>query len=124
MNEFVCREGVFAKSTQKQVVATLSLLQRYRQLANQQPPVEDSDKAQKRLYGLILVAILRKAGLNLPLNHRGKVWRNWGCEEEIKMYRDCMAVRKRVNERIRVYQFETKEVRRRFSHLLSRYDED
>jgi len=41
----------------------------------------------------------------------------------IKMYRDQQKIRDRANKRVRIYQFETKECKDRFSHLLSDYNE-
>ena len=38
--------------------------------------------------------------------------------------RDQRAIRDRILSRVRVYHFETQAARRRFAHLLSRYDED
>lgn len=42
---------------------------------------------------------------------------------QMRLRRDCRAVRDRVTRRVRVYQFETKEVRARFSHLLASRDD-
>ncbi len=51
-------------------------------------------------------------------------WRKMDYSYQIQFVRDQYRLHDRINKRIRVYQFETREVRRRFGHLLSRYDED
>jgi hypothetical protein len=138
MNQPVCREGAFADFNHDQVAGTLAMLRYYRRVARDLPEgamaprfgrenrglLMGREEAANRLQGLILVAILKKAGSVPPLNHRGRDCRKWDSMEQVRMARDCRAVRDRVNRRVRVYQFETKEVRRRFGHLLSRYDED
>jgi len=47
----------------------------------------------------------------------------WEQDYENRAYRDSRAARDRVARRIRVYQFETKEARRRLGHLLSERDD-
>lgn len=42
---------------------------------------------------------------------------------QIRLVRDAQRVQNRVRGRVRIYQFETPEVRARFSHLLSGYDD-
>jgi hypothetical protein len=138
VNQSVCRAGAFYEATREQVRGTLSLLRYYRRAIEELPEGRkvrvpgrdnwghymDSLEAATRLYKMQAEAILRKAGSLPPLNHRGKPCRKWDAMEQTRMVRDCYRVRDRVTRRVRVYQFETAEVRRRFGHLLSRYDED
>jgi hypothetical protein len=59
-----------------------------------------------------------RGGLDTP---RG---RNDNTDYYWQEYRDKRAIEDHNIRRVRIYQFETSEARRRFSNLLSRYDED
>jgi hypothetical protein len=64
--------------------------------------------------------------LDRRINSKGglvEIGRKYDSLYQIAMYRDCMAARDHSQRRIRIYQFETVEARRRLSHLLSRYDD-
>lgn len=50
-------------------------------------------------------------------------WRKLDGEYQTRLRRDAYRVRDIVRDRVRVYQFETPEIRRRYGHLLSRYDD-
>ena len=50
-------------------------------------------------------------------------WRKLDPQYQIALRRDADRVRDRVERRVRVYQFETQEITRRFGHLLARYDD-
>ncbi len=71
-------------------------------------------EARRHLDRLIDVAINRKAGI--PDETYAE------CEQMTHWRRDQQRLRD-IGQRIRVYQFETVEVRQRFGHLLSRYDD-
>jgi hypothetical protein len=73
-------------------------------------------EARKRLWHMINVAINRKAG------SPDEPSKKWGDSYQAQCRRDQEALRK-LHHGIRVYQFDTREVRRRFGHLLSRYDD-
>lgn len=47
--------------------------------------------------------------------------RKWSMDYYYTAFRDSRRIRDKVQRRIAVYQFETKEARRRFAHLLSGY---
>ena len=72
------------------------------------------EQARRHLDRLIDVAINRKAGI--PDETYAE------CEQMTHWRRDQQRLRD-IGQRIRVYQFETVEVRQRFGHLLSRYDD-
>lgn len=50
-------------------------------------------------------------------------WRRLDPAYQVALQRDANRIRDRVQHRVRIYQFETPELRRRFGHLLSSYDE-
>jgi hypothetical protein len=58
------------------------------------------------------------------LNHRGRRARKFDQDYETGFYRDQRRVRDIILTRLRVYQFETREVRARFGHLLATHEED
>lgn len=66
--------------------------------------------------------------LNQRINSRGGLGADCQCEtcvdpdQMARFYRDQQRLRN-IHKRIRVYQFETEECRRRFGHLLSHYDD-
>lgn len=51
-------------------------------------------------------------------------WRNWDDLTHWDFYRDQQALHNRLFRRIRVYQFNTATVRRRYGHLLACYEDD
>jgi hypothetical protein len=67
-------------------------------------------------------------GVNNRIMTRGEDWRPRGKKDNdtyfTDMMRDKHALQDKVNRRIRVYQFNTPEVKRRFVHLLSDRRED
>jgi hypothetical protein len=69
-----------------------------------------------RLAYLVNVAINRKAGIS------DVACRKQDPDYQARLRRDAWRLRD-IARRVRVYQFETPEVRDRFSHLLSRYDD-
>lgn len=73
-------------------------------------------EAKKKLHWLVQMAINRKAGIP---DRRG---RKDDPDYQIKLYRDQQRL-KDIARNIRVYQFETREVKKRFSHLLSNYND-
>jgi hypothetical protein len=110
--------------TRAQIAATVRLLKYYRKFVRQNEfekckNPEDrygvamtKGEAQARLMWLVDMAINRKAGrADVP-------GRKWESDWQAKIWRDCCRVRD-IARRVRVYQFETEEVRKRFSHLLS-----
>lgn len=74
------------------------------------------EEAGRKLDALINGAINKKAGW-------GPRGRKDSPEYAAQAYRDQQAIRRRITQRVRVYQFETPEARRRFGHLLSRRDD-
>ncbi len=58
-----------------------------------------------------------KAGLNAPRGRKDTP------EYQAALFRDSRRVRDILTRRMRVYQFETDEARRRFAHLLASYDD-
>jgi len=73
----------------------------------------------------IVKADFYKALLN-RINSRGGIverGRKFSQIYQASLYRDCQNVRAILTMHLRVYQFETKEVRQRFSHLLAHYDD-
>lgn len=50
-------------------------------------------------------------------------WRRLDPAYQVALQRDANRIRDRVQHRVRIFQFETPELRRRFGHLLSSYDE-
>ena len=76
----------------------------------------DRQAAQRRLSMLINVAINRKAGIP------DVACRKQESDYQTHLRRDQRRLQD-IRRRIRHYQFETAEVRRRFGHLLSRYDD-
>lgn len=77
----------------------------------------NKEQARRQLHWLIDVAINRKAGLPDVRDHRDTP------DYLTRLRRDYWRLIDIRQRRIRVYQFETPEVRRRFKHLLSRYDD-
>ena len=77
-------------------------------------------KTKAQFHAFLREKLHTKISNHLPWYRRG---RKWTAMEQVRMMRDCRAVRDLVTRRLRVYQFETAEVRRRFSHLLSDYRE-
>lgn len=59
---------------------------------------------------------------NVP-NHRGQASRKFDSMYQTGLIRDCRRVREIVTTRLRVYQFETPEIRFRFGHLLASYED-
>ena len=76
------------------------------------------DQYRRRFYFYLETAINRKAGISDCPGRKASR------EYQTMLYRDQRRVRDRVLNRVRVYQFETKEARKRFSHLLSSREED
>jgi hypothetical protein len=77
----------------------------------------DRHQARRRLTYLIDMAINRKAGIpDVPS-------RKHESDYQIRIFRDMRALHDRINRRVRVYQFETAEVRKRFQHLLVSRDD-
>jgi hypothetical protein len=117
--------GVYLNQPVEKIRATVKLLQYYRAFLRSdcteaKDPQQwgfylNKSQARRRLYWLIDIAINRKAGIECkdrccdPL-----IWVGW--------LRDRQRLRE-IGRRIRIYQFETEEVKKRFSHLLSRYDD-
>jgi hypothetical protein len=66
---------------------------------------------------LLHVAINRKAGIP------DIACRKQESDYQIAIARDCRRVHDKIRHRVRVYQFETAEIRARFGHLLSSRDE-
>jgi hypothetical protein len=62
--------------------------------------------------------------LRSVLNHNGRRARKFDQDYETSFYRDQRRVRDIILTRLRVYQFETREVRARFGHLLASHEED
>lgn len=117
--------GAYLNQPVEKIRATVKLLQYYRAFLRSdcreaKDPQQwgfylNQSQARRRLHLLIDVAINRKAGIACrdrccdPL-----IWVGW--------LRDRQRLLE-IHKRIRVYQFETEEVKKRFSHLLSRYDD-
>ncbi len=74
------------------------------------------DQARERLGWLVNVAIQRKAGIP------DVACRKQETDYQAGLIRDWLRLRD-IRRRVRVYQFESAEVRDRFSHLLARYDD-
>jgi hypothetical protein len=70
------------------------------------------DQARRRLYFLLDVAINRKAGIP------DEPFPKCGQDYQLRLRRDQSRLRD-LARRVRVYQFETGKVRRRFGHLLA-----
>jgi len=70
-----------------------------------------------------LKALHRRINLKAGIPADGGAGRKFESDYQISMRRDRDHVHDRMTRRIRVYQFETPEIRRRFGHLLSRYDD-
>mgnify|MGYP001565119092 FL=1 len=51
------------------------------------------------------------------------VWRKQDPDYQVKLRRDQDRLHQKIRARVRVYQFETDDVRRRYGHLLDRYDD-
>lgn len=111
--------------TVEAVQATIKLLRYYRQFlasectharipGDQFKDTMDKAEARRRLSKMIHVAINRKAGV--PQS------RKWSYEYQIGVYRDQQRLRD-IGSRVRVYQFETADMRRRFGHLLACHDD-
>lgn len=75
-------------------------------------------EAQRQLTDLIDVAINRKAGVPDVIGRRDE------SSHLISLRRDQRRLEDIRRIRLRVYQFETAEVRARFSHLLASFDDD
>jgi hypothetical protein len=83
----------------------------------------NKEQAKQKLNWLVHVAINRKAGIpDEPINHRGGPARRGTSDYDSKLRRDFRRLQD-IRRRIRVYQFETTEVRQRFGDRLARYDE-
>ena len=117
--------------TKQQIRGTITILRYYRTFLAQMEYNECLDPegpryaakrmtredAAERLGFLVNVAINRKAGIpDVP-------GRKHETDYQTRLARDCRAVRDIVTRRLRVYQFETAEVRERFGHLLARRDD-
>jgi hypothetical protein len=69
-------------------------------------------------------------GLNQKINTNGDIlaqrgqWRKWNDEYQVRLWRDQRRLWQILNQRYRIYQFETDEVRKRFGHLLARREDD
>jgi hypothetical protein len=69
-------------------------------------------------------------GLNQKINTYGGIlaergqWRKWDDEYQVRLWRDQRRLWEILNQRYRIYQFETDEVRRRFGHLLACREDD
>lgn len=74
-------------------------------------------EARRRLASLVNVAINRKAGIPDAAHRKQRP------EYQVALWRDCRAVRDRVNRRVVVRRFETAEIRRRYGHLLTTDDD-
>jgi hypothetical protein len=64
--------------------------------------------------------------LDRRINARGglvQTGRKWEYLYQLELERDARAIQARLTRRVRVYQFGTPEIRKRFGHLLSRYDD-
>ena len=79
--------------------------------------VMTKDQVRAHLAFLVNVSINRKA--NIP----DVVGRKQESFYQDRLARDCRAVRERINHRVRVYSFDTREIRNRYRHLLSRHDD-
>jgi hypothetical protein len=73
-------------------------------------------EARRHLSMLIHVAINRKAGI------ADVACRKQESDYQTSLWRDCYAVRDRVNRRVIVRRFETAEIRRRYGHLIHEED--
>jgi hypothetical protein len=73
-------------------------------------------EARRLLSILIHVAISRKAGIP------DVACRKQESDYQASLWRDCYAVRDRVNRRVIVRRFETAEIRRRYGHLIHEED--
>jgi hypothetical protein len=120
-------QNIYLKFDHKAIVATLGLLKYYKRfLASDcieaQCPISGygfyitKPEAEQKLIWLIQMAINRKAGIPDQFGKRDDI------DYVGKLRRDQIALQN-IRRRIRVYQFETKEVRSRFSHLLSSCDD-
>ena len=77
-------------------------------------------ESAKKIYQGFLDALENRINLRGDDVKRGKKdCYDWFCRAR----RDQRAIQDRINRRLCVYQFETKECRKRFSHLLSSYDD-
>jgi hypothetical protein len=76
------------------------------------------DQARPRLAFLLHTAINRKAGIPDVAGRKQEA------DYRASLWRDCHRVRDRVNRRVIVRQFETREVRARFGHLLTTPDDE
>jgi hypothetical protein len=77
----------------------------------------DRDETRRWLGHIVNVAINRKAGI--PDSGR----RKRDPAYQIQLRRDCAYIRKWLNHRLRFYSLETPEMRRRYGHLVARYDD-
>lgn len=116
--------------TNPQVKATLATLRYYRAFVRSDEQYAECralerrwdsrltrQAAQERLGWLVNVAINRKAGIP------DVACRKQASDHQAALYRDAGRLMAITRHRVRHYQFETAEVRRRFGHLLSRYDD-
>jgi hypothetical protein len=118
-----------ATVTREQVRATVKLLNYYRRFLASNclrcvntedrdfPERMDKEQTRRRVAFLINTAINRKAGIP------DRIGRKQSTDYQASLYRDCRAVRDRINRRVIVRQFETAEIRQRYSHLLSGWDD-
>jgi hypothetical protein len=78
----------------------------------------NKEQAQARLTKMVHIAINRKAGIpDVPCKKAGEIY-------QFAMMRDQQALHNRLNKRIRIYQFETAEVRKRYAYLLDKRGKD
>ena len=75
------------------------------------------EQARNRLGWLVNVAINRKAGI--PDDGR----RKRDPDYQIRLRRDCAYIRNWLNHWMRFYSLETPEMRKRYEHLVARYDQ-
>jgi hypothetical protein len=77
----------------------------------------DRDETRRWLGYIVNMAINRKAGI--PDEGR----RKRDPDYQIRLRRDCAYIRNWLNHRMRFYSLETPEMRKRYGHLVARYDE-
>jgi hypothetical protein len=118
--------------TLEQIKGTLALLRYYKRFlaSGKELCVDPEDRwarygclhmsrgqARKRLRYLIDVAINRKAGIpDEPFRKCNETYQLW-------LRRDQQRLHDYLNRRIRCHGFESREVRKRFGHLIERYEE-
>lgn len=118
--------------TLPQVRATLKLLRYYRRFLESNSlrchhperggwlgESMSKDEARTRLAFLVNVAINRKAGIP------DVVGRKQESDYQVQQYRDCRKVREKISRRVRINGgFETPEIRRRYRHLLTKWEDE